>query len=303
MRESGQFSNNRKPRAKTTERFFSVVTGTCLVTFLLLISGVVKAEHNIDPPKGRIAISADGNAHDPDDWLATPLALAMIDAAGLSDRLVHLDYANELGPPNKKSKLKRIHQAVRGGVERFGFSRDIAFNDQTQLDKSLANLAQAINESTAKDPLWIIAQGPMETVWRGLDQAKAGKRQHVHVVSHSDWNNNHTHPPETTHTWDDLKADFEAEGVTFHRIRDQNSARQSDNMDRDMNSPKKHWHWLRDADREDWRWLYRQNAKQQFDASDAGMTYWWLTGGPNGGDQQGGPDKVKHLLTNPVRQE
>src|SRR5260221_223791 len=42
--------------------------------------------------KGRIAWSADGNHNDPDDWIASPLALAIFASAGLKDRLVHFDY-------------------------------------------------------------------------------------------------------------------------------------------------------------------------------------------------------------------
>ena len=41
---------------------------------------------------GRIAYTADGNAHDQDDWAATPGSLSILAAAGLQDALVHYDY-------------------------------------------------------------------------------------------------------------------------------------------------------------------------------------------------------------------
>ena len=37
-----------------------------------------------------------------------------------------------------------------------------------------------------------------------------------------------------------------------------------------------------------------------FDVSNAGMTYWWLTGGPDGGNEFAGSDETRHLLQNPV---
>ena len=40
---------------------------------------------------GRIAYSADGNFNDPDDWAASPVALAIFAEAGVKERLVHFD--------------------------------------------------------------------------------------------------------------------------------------------------------------------------------------------------------------------
>jgi hypothetical protein len=42
--------------------------------------------------KGRIAFSSDGNYNDEDDWGAFPTAMAILDAFGLTDKLVHVDY-------------------------------------------------------------------------------------------------------------------------------------------------------------------------------------------------------------------
>lgn len=44
----------------------------------------------------RIGWSADGNRHDPDDWGATALALAIFAKQGWQDKLVHIDYNNWL---------------------------------------------------------------------------------------------------------------------------------------------------------------------------------------------------------------
>jgi hypothetical protein len=46
--------------------------------------------------KGRIAFSSDGNYNDEDDWGAFPAAAAILDAFGVTDKLVHVDYCNIL---------------------------------------------------------------------------------------------------------------------------------------------------------------------------------------------------------------
>src|SRR5687768_15246317 len=72
--------------------------------------------------KGRIAYSSDGNHNDPDDWAASPLALAIFAQTGLKDRLVHFDYNSIL--PLTEPEWERYHEAsVLGAVERHGFDR------------------------------------------------------------------------------------------------------------------------------------------------------------------------------------
>ncbi|HUV64599.1 MAG TPA: hypothetical protein VMW24_11920, partial [Sedimentisphaerales bacterium] len=46
--------------------------------------------------KGRIAFSSDGNYNDEDDWGAFPVAAAILDAFGVTGKLVHVDYNNIL---------------------------------------------------------------------------------------------------------------------------------------------------------------------------------------------------------------
>lgn len=46
--------------------------------------------------EGRIAFSSDGNFNDEDDWGAFPVAIAILDSFGVTDKLVHVDYCNIL---------------------------------------------------------------------------------------------------------------------------------------------------------------------------------------------------------------
>src|SRR4051812_1142288 len=45
----------------------------------------------------RIAVDADGNFNDPDDWAATPATLAILARQELQGKLVHYSYNNSLG--------------------------------------------------------------------------------------------------------------------------------------------------------------------------------------------------------------
>jgi hypothetical protein len=59
--------------------------------------------------KGRIAYSADGNHNDPDDWISSAVALAIIAEAALKDPLAHFDYNCIL--PQTNPDWEKIHAA------------------------------------------------------------------------------------------------------------------------------------------------------------------------------------------------
>src|SRR6188474_1857675 len=91
--------------------------------------------------KGRIAYSADGNHNDPDDWIASPVALAIFAEAGLRDRLVHFDYNSIL--PLTNPEWEKIHAAsVLGAVERYGFDQSCFFDDRRDLDGAIASIVK-----------------------------------------------------------------------------------------------------------------------------------------------------------------
>src|SRR5262245_48082987 len=109
---------------------------------------------------GRIAYSADGNHNDPDDWASSPIALAIFAESGLRDRLVHFDYNCIL--PKTDAEWEEIHaQSVLGAMQRYGFDKSLFFNCRRDLDGAVASIAQAINDSSADNPLYFILAGPM----------------------------------------------------------------------------------------------------------------------------------------------
>ncbi len=254
----------------------------------------------INFPGGRIALSYDGNIHDQDDWGASAMALAMLDAAGLNSKVVHLDYNNHLSQSVSAWEQEMI-KSTMDGAKRFGFNSAVFFNNQTQLSASISHLASAINASSSNNPLWIIAGGPMETVWRGINAAQRSQRKYVKVVSHSAWNESHDQDDHggsgsLDHNWNSLKSSFQSDGVVFYDhnyVKDQNNS----NGEYDFNTSKSYWYWLRDSSNPDLQWLYSRNYfSDKFDVSDAGMVYWLMTGGPNGGCSNCGWKETKALL-------
>src|SRR5262249_56087718 len=94
--------------------------------------------------KGRIAWSADGNHNDPDDWAASPIALAIFAESGLKDRLVHFDYNCIL--PETNPDWEKIHaESVLGTASRYGYESSKFFDCRKDLEGAAPPLACQIN--------------------------------------------------------------------------------------------------------------------------------------------------------------
>jgi hypothetical protein len=265
----------------------SVVTAQAPVTANSVQAAAVSPL--IDFPGGRVAVSHDGNQHDLDEYAAMPMNLALFWAAGLSSKIVHLDHSNHLGD-NVATRNQKMRDLAAGSSTRFDIPASRIFDDQTQLSAAIANFKAEAEKSTASDPLWLIAAGPMEVPWRMINAVGQAYRQHIKVISHSTWNENHADTTQMTHTWDDIKQ----MGVVTYDIADQNSSGPGTD---DWRSALSNWYWLRDSTYEPYRWIYQQKfSSTVFDASDAGMGFWLLSGGPNGGNQNSGWREAKDVL-------
>ena len=174
----------------------------------------MRAEAGKPPPgpfvngkfQGRIAYSADGNNRDRDDLFASAVSIAMFKAFGVTDKVVHFDYNSILGEDNPEY-LKIHEESVRGAAKRFGLPDAVIFNDSRELDAAIKNIRDAVNASSAADPLYFIIAGPMEVPWRGINAADPAKRKHVYCISHTVWNDLFfwdTGNPQLTHHRRDL---------------------------------------------------------------------------------------------------
>ena len=67
--------------------------------------------------QGRIALSHDGNFNDEDDWGAFPVTIAILDAFGVKDRLVHIEY-NNIIQANDDRFEREMTASVLGAAEK-----------------------------------------------------------------------------------------------------------------------------------------------------------------------------------------
>lgn len=274
---------------------------TSLIPAILLLAALFPARQTAAAPAplkftGRLAISHDGNIRDNDDWAATALNWGVIAAFGAQSRLVHLDHCNILEYSSTSASMENNQHLSAQGWKYFpGFDGSVVFCDQTQLAAALANFGKQADASTAADPLTLICAGRMEVPWRLLNAAARDKRKYITCISHSTANDNFTYGTQMTHTWDDLKDSFGGDGVTFVHISDQNKY-----LGRGAN-----WDFLKSMPDHTcipaaaWKWVYdREEVVNTGDASDAGMTWYVLTGG----DQNGTPAKFEERFKDPIPQ-
>lgn len=255
------------------------------------------------PPAGRLAIVADGNSPDPDDIGATAVIFGILSKAGFNDRLVHLSHSCDLDPfknggnqtidsDNELRRQNKLHALSDEGIALFGPFPNLVdhYNCRTEQTAAVNDLRDAINASSAADPLWIIEAGEPDIIGYALQAADVSKTQYVHVVSHHPANDDSG----DFFTWQQI-LDF---GVTEHQIGDQNVGLQT------AISP---WDWAENHSEPGiaWIWDNLKYAEQdgvvgfqtnKFDCSDAGMIYWWLTGANLGGNKTSTPTDIKDLL-------
>ncbi len=276
------------------------IVALCLITNFLCIAQKSK----INMPNGRIAFSSDGNLHDSDDWGATAFSLAFLHYAGLEKRFVHYDYNNHLGK-SRESWEKIMDDVAKGGAKRFGLDATKIFNDQTEKDAAIANFIKEAEKSSKNNPLWLICAGPMQMAYEMIEASPENKRHYINAISHGKWNGDHSHG-ESKKTWADMKKDFPT--VKYIEIIDQNKSNGEDDFQSNINN----WQWLKNSTNENWQWLYnlddtyqvdklerwKSDTEKHFDISDAGMTYWLITGGPNGGNDKAGWKETKALFEN-----
>jgi hypothetical protein len=221
----------------------------------------------------RIAISSDGNPDaDADDVGATPFTLAVLAKAGFQDNLVHYDFNNFLEYKKIDSDNNRMWLGAIGGQSRWGFDRSRFFDAANDPEAAINHLTKVINQSTQKDPLYLIAAGPMELIYRALEGANKSARQHVIIVSHHNYNE-YFKPRLWHRNWNDVKA--LVPDIGYLRIIDQNNGLKG-SADSDFN-------WLRDHADPNLNWVYTRIVAGKPDVSDTGMLTWLI--GINGDDE------------------
>lgn len=273
---------------------------TLLIIILLTTVHTFKAraQHAKEEFKGRIAWSADGNFNDEDDWAASPLALAIFAESGVKDRLVHFDY-NCILPKTDKDWEAKHKKGVLGAAKLYGYDLSNFHDCQEDVEAAINSITEAVNASSADNPLYYVLAGPMEVPYLGIAKSDPEKRRYVYCISHNRWNDGYASGDLVKHN----KRDLIPLGVTWIQITDQNQwlntsrdgARaiymdQSQRKDGDGNW--KPWWWMRDAKDPNLGFLWEMlQVETRPDASDAGMAYFLMTG-----DEEAELPKIRRLL-------
>jgi hypothetical protein len=292
--------------------------------FFLLFSLVsISAQTPLWQGKGRIAISSDGNEHDHDDWAATPLTLAILASQGLQDKVTLYTYSDHIwgsniDRPTSKSGLnayEHMRESALGGKKWFGFSNTHFICAVDDAEVAYNAMRDEINKSSKKNPLIIVAAGPMQVVGEAINRAQKKKLKYVTVLSHSQWNNRHADKPsdkEPEHsgwTFQEIIDTFSGKkqgGLKCVQIVDQNGGDDYDGF----NAPIAKFDWIKTSDARNnpfykpgaWDWLYTRQETclkekgKNFDPSDAGMIVYLLTG-----VEKTEPHMAKELMENPKK--
>lgn len=285
--------------------------------------GNIYAQEPVWQGSGRIVISSDGNEHDDDDWAATPLSLAMIAAKGLQDKLVLYTYSDHIWGSNQdrpdkhgKSAYEHMRASALGSRDWFCFNNTRFVCAVDNAEVAYNAMRDVINESSADDPLFIIAAGPMQVIGEGMNRADKDRLKYVTVISHSKWNNRHSDNPDVSKgwdahsgwTWDEMKMAFSTPdecGARFIQIADQNGG---DDF-KGLFCAKEEYDWIKTSPSRNnplykpgaWDFLYDRIStciKKRgtcFDPSDAGMIIYLFTG-----IDKTDPSMAKDIMEHPV---
>ena len=283
---------------------------------VLIASGAIVAGQNLSfAPSwgyndGRIAISADGNSEpdnshkwptgDPDDWGATPAALAILAKLQMQDKIVHYSYNNFIDAPAGPDEKNQMKIGIDGAVRRWHFDEKVFFDVTKDPVAAKNHLKEELAKSTAEDRLYFIHMGPAEFFYQVVkeivDEGRDDALAHVYIVSHSGYND--THLRRKTHHTLSQAIEYSNNLLKYRRIKDQNGDWDPNvlwNSKADF-SP---WYWLRDHSDPNMKWLYQRiqaHAYGKADISDAGMVYWLLLG-----DEDGNPSKFKQFIGDGIK--
>lgn len=274
------------------------MAGKIVSTLLSLLLTTTLCAEPLWQGEGRILLSSDGNEHDWDDWAASAMTLALLASQGLQDNLTLYTYSDHIWGSNQRfanvngmSAYEHMRESVLRGADHFGFDRKKMLCAVDNAEVAYNAVRNQINNSSATSPLFIIAAGPMQVVGEGMKRAERSKLKYVTLISHSEWNDNHSdNPPPRFKSWDihsgwtlnEMIEEFDDEAKFVH-ITNQNF---SDGSYTPLQCRREEFDWLLSSEprKESWEWLYRRlescatKDNTIFDVSDSGMVVYLLTG-------------------------
>ncbi|WP_297449102.1 hypothetical protein [uncultured Alistipes sp.] len=279
--------------------------------------------------KGRIVISSDGNAHDEDDWGASAVMLAVLAAHGIQNRLPVYVYCDHIWEGHSDRAgcdgYAEMRKSIEEGKEWFGFDRTEFICAYDDPERAYEAIAREINRSSKRNPLILIAAGPMQVLGEGISRSNVSKRQYVTLITHGKWNNVHSGKDREKYksehegwAYEDVVQTFsspERGGLTCIVIHDQNGRNRDIHGKRlfdGLYTNKQRFDWLlsSEAKRQTpykagcWEWLHSRmeacskDNGRNFDVSDAGMLLYVLSG-----SDYTSPEMLKELMEHPMTKD
>ena len=234
----------------------------------------------------------DGNNNDKDDIAALPIAAALTNARGLQQKSIFF-YNNNLSEPNDKNQLKQMRKSA-AFAEKLGIE---TVDYQTDLSAATNKLVQIFNSGKK---VLSLEGGPMEAVYRALEQTSKEKLSNITLVSHSNWNEERDEGSRPgggkPRTWQDIKNNFP--DVTLIQVADQNGVWLGSYHDDDTGFQNPDWTWLDSTTNSvlrEARALMANAESKVNDPSDAGMHFFVFTGNETGDPN----DAQEFFTTNP----
>lgn len=236
----------------------------------------------------------DGNIRDKDDIAALPVTAALMTAAGIEDDVTFF-HSNNLAEGTNPNRYNGAQADLMRNSADFADKLGITtYNYMDDTDAATAALVEIFNSG---EKILSVEGGPMEAVYRALEQTSADNLTNITLLSHNSWNEERDVVERedffgVPRTWDDIERDFPT--VQLVEIRDQN---QGDNNDTGFNN--RNWAALDATDNEvlaEMRdAMLMAGEQRQNDPSDAGMAFYALTGITDGTPEQA----IEYLLDSP----
>lgn len=250
-----------------------------LILAILLLTGTP-----IVPPISRVAMTHDGDFHDKDDIGAVAMGGLLASASGIQSRFVYLGHSNHFAATSP-AQHDEMRISAEGNAVGFGLDPGIVHDVSDDPVGAALALAQQIERSGPSNRLAILEAGPWESMARAFDLSDPSTHEHVTIVSHSDWNDEHQHCCEGGTNGRDRDEFFEQYGTggVFEGFAPPGYIRTRDGNGTAFRSDPDEWDWLLDLG-SNGAFVRRRTAasdEKEGDMSDAVTLYWLLTGDDN----------------------
>jgi len=255
----------------------------------------------------RIVVVADGNEHGKGDWAATPLTLAVLAAKEIQDQVMVYAFSSHTWGSNKihSGADAQMRESAFLGSRNFGFKKTKFIEAVNAPNYAIIEITSQINKSSAKNPLVILAAGPMDIIGTALGEADSTKLKHVRIISHSIWDQQHSDSPEEgeTHkgwTWEKLRESYAGKGLELIALPELD--------EESFKGPLSAYSWLTNSSKKEpkpfekgsWQWLYSRieaaKSGEEVNPSDVRLLLYLLTGKSNTGIQD-----LRDILENPSK--